>query len=80
MQSVAKKTLTTLSVLPFHGENASLYVKTAKPHKGEGGGEFEVTITSAPISNRGIVTVEMVWDGILDGGAGRTLVGIANNL
>ena len=32
------------------------------------------------ISNRGIVTVEMVWDGILDGGAGRTLVGIANNL
>ena len=26
------------------------------------------------ISNRGIVTVEMVWDGILDGGAGRTLV------
>ena len=25
-----------------------MYVKTAKPHKGEGGGEFEVTITSAP--------------------------------
>ena len=48
MQSVAKKTLTTLSVLPFHGENATLYVKTAKPHKREGGGEFEVTITSAP--------------------------------